>query len=79
MSQQDRNRWRRLCGQVASETDPLKLLNMFLELDRMVVEKSMRLYKLPRRQRFVVREQNRRLHDAIRRQRRAQHKFRNSL
>ncbi len=78
MSQQESKRWRELCAQVASETDPIKLLNMFLELDRLVVEHSMRLYKVPHRQRFVVREQNRRLHNAIRRQRRSQHKFRNS-
>ncbi len=74
MSQQEKRRWRELCSQVASETDPLKLLNMFLELDRIVVEQSMRMYKVPRGQRFVVREQNRRLHNALRRRRLAQHK-----
>lgn len=76
MSQQDKRRWRELCSQVASESDPVKLLNMFLELDRIVVEQSMRLYKVPRGQRFVVREQNRRLHNALRRRRVAQHKAR---
>jgi hypothetical protein len=66
MSQQKKRKLRELCDLAASETDPVRLLNMFLELDRMVVERSMRLYKIPHRQRFLVREQNRRLHDAIR-------------
>jgi hypothetical protein len=35
-------------------------------LDRIVVEISMRMYKVPRRDRAVMRDQNRRLHDTIR-------------
>jgi hypothetical protein len=69
MSQQKKRKLRELCDQATTETDPVRLLNMFLELDRMVVERSMHLYKIPHRQRFIVREQNRRLHDAIRRHR----------
>ena len=72
MSQQKKRTFRALCDQVTIETDPIKLLNMFLELDRLVVERSLHLYKIPHRQRSVVRQQNRQLHDAIRRHRSAQ-------
>lgn len=72
MSQPKKRKLRELCSQVSTETDPIKLLNMFLELDRMVVERSLRVYKIPHRQRFVLRQQNRQLHDAIRRHRSAQ-------
>jgi hypothetical protein len=66
MNQPHERKLRQLCTQVINETDPSKLLNIFLTLDRMVVERSLRVYKIPRHQRSIVREQNRRLHDAIR-------------
>jgi hypothetical protein len=37
-------------------------------LDRMLVEVSMRLYNVPRHDRFTMRKQNRRLHAAVREQ-----------
>lgn len=42
------------------------LLDILLALDRTVVELSLHVYKIPRRHRHVMREQNRRLHDAVR-------------
>ena len=72
VSHEKKRKLRQLCDQVTIETDPTKLLNMFLELDRLVVERSLHLYKVPHRQRFVLRQQNRQLHAAIRRHRSAQ-------
>jgi hypothetical protein len=66
MTQQDQRKWRELRDQVTSETDRNKVLDIMLALDRMVVELSMRVYNIPRRDRFIMREQNRRLHDAVR-------------
>jgi hypothetical protein len=43
-----------------------ELLNALLALDRTVVEVSMNLYKIPRRDRAAMREQQRWLHDAVR-------------
>jgi len=42
------------------------MLDHLLALDRMLIEVSMRLYKVPQRERFTMRAQNRRLHDAVR-------------
>lgn len=69
MNQPEERELRELCSQVISETNPGKLLNIFLTIDRIVVERSLRIYKVPRRQRVIVREQNRRLHEAIKRHR----------
>jgi hypothetical protein len=66
MTQQDRRKLRALHERVAGESDLNRLLDIILALDRMVVELSMRAYNLPRRERFTMREQNRRLHDAVR-------------
>jgi hypothetical protein len=41
-------------------------VDMLLALDRMVVEVSMQLYNLNRRERSRMRRQNRRLHAAVR-------------
>jgi hypothetical protein len=46
--------------------DVEKLLNALRALDRTVVEISMRIYKVPRRDRASMLEQHRRLHDTIR-------------
>lgn len=48
------------------EYDSRKTLDLLLALDRVVVETSMRAYKISRRDRLIMREQNRRLHDAVR-------------
>jgi hypothetical protein len=41
-------------------------LDALLTLDRRVLEFSMRIYKVSRRDRLMIRKQNRRLHDAVR-------------
>jgi hypothetical protein len=41
-------------------------LEVLLVLDRTVMELSMILYNVPRRERRVMRKQNERLHDAVR-------------
>jgi len=51
---------------VIAESNRTQMLDVLLALDRMVIEVSMRVYNLPRRDRSVMREQNRRLHDAVR-------------
>jgi len=43
-----------------------KLLNALLMFDRTLVEFSMDLYKVPRRDRAALRKLNRRLHDTVR-------------
>jgi hypothetical protein len=43
-----------------------KLLKAFRALDRTVVEISMEVYKVPRRDRAAMLEQHRRLHDMVR-------------
>jgi hypothetical protein len=52
--------------QVTRRNDPYTLLDSWLALDRRVVELSMRRYGVPRRDRFMIRAQQRRLHDALR-------------
>ena len=47
-------------------SDLEKLLNALRALDRTVVEISMHVYKVPRRDRAAMLEQHRRLHDMIR-------------
>jgi hypothetical protein len=66
MTQQDKREWRKLRNQVLNQRDPNEMLDVLLALDRMLVEVSMRLYNVPRRDRFTMRKQNRRLHDAVR-------------
>jgi hypothetical protein len=46
--------------------DPEKMLDILLACDRSMVEFSMGLYNVPRRDRALLREQNRRLHRALR-------------
>jgi hypothetical protein len=66
MTRQDKRKWRKLRNQVLSQRDPNQLLDDLLALDRMLVEVSMRIYNVPRRDRFTMRAHNRRLHDAVR-------------
>ena len=43
-----------------------QVLDRLLTFDRSLVEFSMRLYQIPRRDRIAMRKQNRRLHHALR-------------
>ncbi len=56
----------RLGKQVMCARELDLLLNILLSLDRAVVELSMHVYKIPRYDRILMREQNRRLHAAVR-------------
>lgn len=53
-------------NQVIRKSDLNEVLDILLALDRMVVEHSMHTYNIPQRERFIMREQNRRLHVAAR-------------
>jgi hypothetical protein len=66
MTSHNKKEGRKLRSRVLSPQDPAEMLDHLLDLDRMLVEVSMRLYKVPRRDRFTMRAQNRRLHDAVR-------------
>jgi hypothetical protein len=66
MTQPDKRRWRKLRNQLLSQRDPKEMLDVLLALDRMLVEVSMRIYQVPRRDRLTLRKQNRRLHAAVR-------------
>jgi hypothetical protein len=46
--------------------DPDQMMDVLLALDRMLVEVSMHLYKLPRHERLAMRKQNRHLHKTVR-------------
>ncbi|GEM_PF-3463122 len=66
MTSQNKREGRKLHSEALSPCDPAEMLDQLLALDRMLIEVSMRLYKVPRRERFTMRAQNRRLHDAVR-------------
>jgi hypothetical protein len=66
MSQQDHRRLSKLRDQVLHETNPKQMLNVLLALDRMLVEVSMRIYNVPRRDQLTMRKHNRHLHDTVR-------------
>ena len=66
MKTQARKHLQEIQSRVVDERDPYKLLDMLLALDRMVVELSMRKYNISRRDRFRMRAQNKRLHQAVR-------------
>ncbi len=51
---------------ISHRGDPNGMLDILLALDRSIVEFSMGLYNVPRRDRALMREQNRRLHRALR-------------
>ena len=68
MRRHDRRKWRTLRNQAFRENDPKKALDLFFALDRRLVELSMSVYNIPRPERFKMREQNRRLHQAVREQ-----------
>ena len=56
----------KLRNQAIGEGDLNEMLDIFLALDRAVVEFSIVLYNVPRRDKVAIRQQNRRLHDALR-------------
>jgi hypothetical protein len=66
MPQPDKQPWRKLRSRGDRATDLDKLLNALCALDRTVVEISMNVYKVPRRDRAAMLEQQRRLHDMVR-------------
>jgi hypothetical protein len=54
-------------NQVTSRSNPNKaLVDSLLALDRRIVERSLRIYNVPRRERIRIRAQNRRLHSVVR-------------
>jgi len=53
-------------GQVTSHSNSTELLDVLIVLDRKILELSMAAYDIPRRDRLLLRAQNRRLHDAAR-------------
>lgn len=57
---------RKVRSQGIRATDVDKLLSVLRALDRTVVELSMDVYKVPRRNRPAMLEQHRRLHDMVR-------------
>lgn len=66
MSQPNNQPWRKSRSRGLRASDVDKLLNALLALDRTVVEISMNIYKIPRRDRAAMLEQHRRLHDIVR-------------
>lgn len=56
-------KWR---GGPFTESDSGNVLDAFQMLDRMLMEISMRLYNIPRRQKLILRGHNQRLHRAVR-------------
>jgi hypothetical protein len=66
MSQPNKKQWRKLRSHGVRASDVDNLLSALRALDRIVVKISTRLYKIPRRDRTAMREQNRRLHDTLR-------------
>jgi len=66
MSQPNRQPWRNLPSHGVRTSDVDKLLNALRVLDRIVVEISMNIYKIPRRDRAAMLEQHRCTHNTIR-------------
>ena len=63
ISSYETRKWR---SQLRCERDLSKLLDLVMALDRIVVELSMQIYEVPRRERFAMRKHNRRLHHVVR-------------
>ena len=66
MTKLNRAKRRESIDPVTHRGDPNQTLDILLALDRSMVEFSMGLYNVPRRDRALMREQNRRLHRALR-------------
>lgn len=68
MTSQNKREWGKQRTEGLNRRDPEEMMDTLLALDRMLVEVSMRLYNVPRRDRFTLRKHNRRLHAAVRQQ-----------
>jgi hypothetical protein len=66
MTRRHNGEWRKLRKGSVSTSDLDNLMNILLALDRTVVELSMHVYQIPRGHQLAMREQNRRLHEAVR-------------
>lgn len=66
MSQPKKQPWRKFRSHGVRASDIDRLLKALRALDRTVVEISMNIYKVPRRDRAAMLEQHRRLHDTVR-------------
>lgn len=66
MKRRYRGRPRDLAHPVTSESDFHQMLDLLVKLDRTLLEHSMTMYKVSPSDRLAMREQNRRLHDAVR-------------
>jgi len=66
MTKHHPSRWRKPQDRITRRYDLNQMLDILLAFDQSVVECSMRLYNVPRRDRVTMREQNRRLHHALR-------------
>ena len=67
MKQQGRSKQTDIRGGMFADSASIEGLDAFLVLDRMLMEFSMRLYNVPRRERLTLRGHHRRLHYAVRR------------
>lgn len=68
MTSQNKREWGKQRTEGLNRRDPQEMMDTLLALDRMLVEVSMRLYNVPRRDRFTMRKHNRHLHAAVRQQ-----------
>src|SRR5437763_6780085 len=66
MRPQGRSKQRQQRNGMASGSDSGNVLDAFQVMDSMLMEFSMRLYNVPRRERLILRGHNRRLHRAAR-------------
>ncbi len=66
MNRHNKGGRRKLPAPSSRGTDLDSLLDILLALDRSVVELSMQVYNVPAGHQLAMREQNRRLHDAVR-------------
>jgi hypothetical protein len=66
MTKRDTLRCGKPQGQIMRRNELKKMLDILLTFDRSLVEVSMRIYQVPRRDRIAMRKQNRRLHHALR-------------
>lgn len=66
MTRHNKDRRKKLLTTSASVRDLDHLLDILLALDRSVIELSMHVYNVPPRHQLAMREQNRCLHEAVR-------------
>jgi len=68
MRQENKKEWCEMDAGIINKSDLHKEMDTFLALDRTVLEFSMRVYNVSRRDKEIIRKQNRRLHAAVRQQ-----------